>query len=705
VVFDLIRALLAALVVAVAPGWFWACLLRASGDYAERLTYSAALSMALVPAVALIPTRLLGMGVTFPVSVACGLVVFLTGLGAYLRFGAAKGSDQPIFPAPASAISAPALALLVPAFGLALGVMIGAIPGVPVGLRVTSAVDPGPRVLISVALLVLAAGIVHLFMFRRTAPSEEAVELSAFPGPVLRRILLPAVLLLALARGYLGPVLHDWPFIRGVDHYSHAVMAERMMTVGKIEPYLIYPPGFHTMTASISHLSGLEPLEIFPVLGPALLILPALALYALAKRLWGWEYGVAAAFLSVLVGGTYHYFNDAMYPNLVTSQFLMVLALAALAGVYAAPSARNGLLLALLGSSVVLYHPVASMYLAVLLALVGVYFVLPLLFRDRRTGLALLLSFALLGSLSVLYAWNTYDLGDALAGLVDRSGESTTTQAVEMAVGTQAPYGIGSLVGTMVSQPVAWLGLLGVFLLVGDGRRRMGVPAAITHITLFLWALLLFVGSRAAITGFPQRFGRDVGVPLALLGALALVTILRSLGTRRRAAAVFIASAAALLTVTLVGVQTAQSLKWASAPSFQMTMTPEIAAAGEWLEDHNEGGNIIVSPHVNQVPGRMMLAMGHYSALQSFELWQVTNPRDLPPTGPKPVWDVLWLMTHPDNGRTDRILREYDVRYIVLYKNMPDRQTQDYWVSFKSRPDLYRTDFENRDVLIVERRG
>jgi hypothetical protein len=655
--------------------------------------------------VALIPTRLLGMGVTLPVALACALVVFLSGLGAYLRFGAAKGSDQPIFPAPVSALSTPALALLVPAFGLSFGVMTGVIPGVPAVFRVAGAVDPGPRVLISSALLVLAAGIVHLFMFRRTAASEEeVVEPSAFLGPVLRRLLLPAVLLLALARGYLGPVLHDWPFIRGVDHYSHAVMAERMMTVGKIEPYLIYPPGFHTMTASISRLSGLEPLEIFPVLGPALLLLPALALYALAKRLWGWEYGVAAALLSVLLGGTYHYFNDAMYPNLVTSQFLMVLALASLAGVYSAPSVRSGLLLALLGSSVVLYHPVASMYLAALLALVGVYFVLPLLFRHRRTGLVLLLSYTLLGSLSVLYAWNTYDLGGALAGLVDRSGESTTSEAVKMAIGTQAPYEISSLIGTMVSQPVAWLGLLGVFLLVGDGRRRMGVPAAITHITLFLWALLLFVGSRASLTGFPQRFGRDVGVPLALLGALALVTILRSLGTRRRAAAVFVASAAALLAVALVGMQTAQSLSWASGPSIQMTMTPQIAAAGEWLEDHNDGGNIIVSPHGNQVPSRMMLAMGHYSALQSFELWQVTNPRDLPPTGPKPVWDVLWLMKHPDNGRTDRIIREYDVRYIVLYKNMPDRITQDYWVSFKSRPDLYRTDFENRDVLIVERR-
>ena len=706
-VFDLILALLAAFVVAVVPGWFWAGLLRASGDHAERLTYSAALSMALVPAVALIPTRLLGMGVTLPVALACALVVFLAGLGAYLRFGAAKGSDDPIFPAPVSTLSVPTLALLVPAFVLALGVMIGVIPGVPVFLTVTSAVDPGPRVLVTVALLVLAAGIVHLFMSRRTAESsldEEVLESPAFPGPALRRLLLPAVLLLALARGYLGPALHNWPLMRGVDHYSHAVMADRMMTVGKIEPYLIYPPGFHTMTASISRLSGLEPLEIFPVLGPALLILPALALYALAKRLWGWEYGVAAALLSVLLGGTYYYFNDAMYPNLVTSQFLMVIALASLVSVYSAPSARNGILLALLGSSVVLYHQVASMYLAVLLALVGVYFVLPLLFRDRRTGSALLLSFTLLGFLSVLYAWHTYDLGGALAGLVDRSGESTTGNAVKMAVGSQRPYGIGSLIGTMVSQPVAWLGFLGMFLLVGEVRRQVGLPVAIAHITLFMWTLLLFIGSRTSLTGFPQRFGRDLCVPLALLAALALVTILRSLWKRGQVAAVFVTSVAALLTVSLVGVQTAQSLQWASGPSSQMTITPQIAAAGEWLEDHNNGGNIIVSPHVNQVPSRMMLAMGHYSALQSFELIQVMNPRDIPPTGAKPLWDVLWLMTHPDNGRSDRIIRKYDVRYIVLYKNMPDRPTQDYWSSFKSHPDLYKTDFENRDVLIVERR-
>ena len=164
------------------------------------------------------------------------------------------------------------------------------------------------------------------------------------------------------------------------------------------------------------------------------------------------------------------------------------------------------------------------------------------------------------------------------------------------------------------------------------------------------------------------------------------------------------ASAAVLLTVGLVGTQAAQSLKWASGPSTQVTATPEISAAGEWLEDHNTGGNIIVSPHINQVPSRMMLAMGDYSGLQSFEPWQIRFPRDLPPTGPEPLRDVIWVVTHPEGDRTERILQERDVRHVVLYKNMPDRSTNDYWRLFEAHPDLYRKAFENRDVLIVEPR-
>jgi hypothetical protein len=709
VLFDLIQALPAAALVALLPGWFWSRVLltSSSSDLYERLTYSLALSMALVPALALIPTRLLGMGLTLSVTLVCVAVVFFGGLGAYLWFGSVKGTTEEVVGAPpARMLGMLTLGLLVVGFGLGSGVLAGVVPGVQIRPPITVGLAPSTGVMFAIALLVFFAGVVYLVESRPEPQERSSTGLRRPPVGVAQRLLLPTVLLLALLRAYLGPVLRDWPFIRGVDHYSHAVMAELMMTEGKIEPYLIYPPGFHTITAMICRLTGLKPLEVFPILAPILLLLPALALYALARRMWGWHYGVAAALFSILLGGIYYYYNDAMYPNLVAAQFLMVLGVAALVGVYAQPSIRSGLLLALLGSSVVLYHQVSSLYLAALLALVGILFVPYLLVKDRRRGVVLLCSLALLGLLSVIYAWDTYDLPQAVAGLLGGSGSSATGAAVTMAIGTQPPYSLDFLAGIMVSQPVAWLGLLGVLLVAGELlHRRVGVPQALAYLTLIFWLLLLFAGSRTPLSGFPQRFGRDLCVPLAVFAAFGFLAILRSLpGSRKQVAAVFVASLTVLLAATLVGVRTISSLESASGPSVQMTMTPEIAAAGEWLKENNEGGNIMVSPHVNQVPSRMMLAMGGYSALQSFEVWQIERPRDLPPTGDGPLRDVLWTMKHPKGERTDQILEEYDVRYVVLYKDMPDRPTADYWKNFEARPGLYRTVFENEDVLIVTRR-
>src|SRR3712207_489820 len=168
--------------------------------------------------------------------------------------------------------------------------------------------------------------------------------------------------------------------------------------------------GFHILAAGISGLSGLDPLKLFAVLAPALLLLPTLACYALARRLWGWEVGVAAALFSGLIaGGSYEHVSHARYPNLM-SVFLLTLAVAALVRLYASSSVRDRLTLATLGSSVGFYHMVASLYEAALLGLVGTLFLPYLLLRERKRGLALLSSFALLGLLSVFYAWGTYDL-------------------------------------------------------------------------------------------------------------------------------------------------------------------------------------------------------------------------------------------------------------------------------------------------------
>lgn len=96
---DLIPALLAAFVVAVVPGYFWAACL-CGGDIASRVAYGIGFSITLVPAVALIPARFFGLGVTFYTAVFSVLLVFICGLAAYLRLGPAKNPEEPVSPPP-----------------------------------------------------------------------------------------------------------------------------------------------------------------------------------------------------------------------------------------------------------------------------------------------------------------------------------------------------------------------------------------------------------------------------------------------------------------------------------------------------------------------------------------------------------------------------------------------------------------------------
>jgi hypothetical protein len=162
-----------AVAVYLLPGWFWARLLRASADRAEQAAFSVALSMALVPAALLVPTRVLGTGITLAVAISTPLLVFASGLLAYLRFGAAKGPDAPLAPPPAP-LGTPALALLAAALALALAVIFGVLPHVPIVPLVTVGVVPEMGVLIAIIVLIVFAGIVHVVESGREPVSPPA---------------------------------------------------------------------------------------------------------------------------------------------------------------------------------------------------------------------------------------------------------------------------------------------------------------------------------------------------------------------------------------------------------------------------------------------------------------------------------------------------------------------------------------------------
>jgi hypothetical protein len=344
---------------------------------------------------------------------------------------------------------------------------------------------------------------------------------------------------------------------------------------------------------------------------------------------------------------------------------------------------------------------VASLYLALLLALVATLSLPYLLLGGHRgRAAALFLSLALLGVLSVAYAWSTYDLPALVSGLAGGSDTGAGGRAVTIAVGSQRPLGLEHLV-QMTSLPVLWLGLAGALLAVGDlVRGRLGTPRTLAYLTLLLWAGLLFAGSRTSLSGFPQRFERDLGIPLTILAALAFVSILRPPGLRTTAASLplrLVAIPAAALAIVVVGLQAVQNLGDAAAPSTNV-ISDEVAEAGKWLGDHNNEGNILVTPYLNDhTPGSAMLAMGGYTGLRSYTLERIRSPRALPPSGKEPLRAAQWVMHHPFGERTGAILERYHIRYIVLFKRYPGVP----WRAFESRSGLYEKAFENDAMIIL----
>lgn len=181
------------------------------------------------------------------------------------------------------------------------------------------------------------------------------------------------------------------------------------------------------------------------------------------------------------------------------------------------------------------------------------------------------------------------------------------------------PYPLYHLPGA-VSLPVLLLGVAGIVLLLADRPARTSISYTMTKIVLLLWVALMLDASRTSLSGLPERFELDLGVPLALL---------------------------------LVAGQTAFNLVQAGGPSpedplatSRAAMNPEIQEAGEWLESHNTGGNIAVSPYVESVPSRALLVLGDYSGVQSFRAERIERNRDLSPSGQGPPQDMLWLLGH-----------------------------------------------------------
>jgi hypothetical protein len=719
---DLIRAFCAAVVAVALPGYFWAVFLRPTCGLAERLAYSSAMSMAVVPVVALVLARIAHSGITLWIAIASVGIVLGSGLLAVIIKGAARGSADPIFPKPQVIRDTRALVLIAVA---CLAALVWGVRGYPrpgwlilpilallvlaavLGVRTATPVATPSAATVNAATPAPAAAPAGATAPARGRPAAEPPAAPATAGrdrdtrrpPLWHAAALGIVLVLTAVRAYAPVIRFDWPSVRGLDHFSHAVMTEQMLAHGSYPTYLVYPPGFSSISAVVSRLSGLAPLTLFAVLAPALLLLTVMAAYALATRLWGPWYGVAAAALSGLVlTGAYRGFADGRYPDLVSAYFVLPMGVAALLALYQSPSLRSAALAAVLGASPVFYHSVATLYEAIILVLAAALS-LPYLLYLRRRADARMVGLALAATLvlSTCYAWITYGLGWPIVR------HAASSAAVSMVLGSQPAPPAGHLL-TELSPAMVWIGVLGAALLALSLRYEHRPAQVLAGAMILLWCLVMYLGSRTAADGFPQRFERDLGAPLSVVGGLGLGVILSSLWVawqRAKLTPVAAASlAAASLAILAGGVQIFRAVRGEAHPA--PLLSRPVEAAGDWLHRHNSGGTIVSTVLNKGITERAALAIGGYPGLMYYGRRVGADARSLPTAGRKPLIESQEVLAHPGSCAAAKAIADEDVRYVLLYK----KASQEFDLeAFRANGRSYREVFENQAVIIYATTG
>jgi hypothetical protein len=265
-------------------------------------------------------------------------------------------------------------------------------------------------------------------------------------------------------------------------------------------------------------------------------------------------------------------------------------------------------------------------------------------------------------------------------------------------LGSQAPASQGALLKEL-GPPIVWFGILAVAALAASLRWLRRPAQVLTAATVVAWCVVMYLGSRTSLDGFPQRFERDLGAPLSVMAAFGIGLLIRSLPVRgavSRTAPALAAALAGVLAAVMLLAQFFHAVNASDRSAGEM-LTPRVAAAGRWLDRHNTGGNVISTPYMNPgVTNRAVLAMGGYTGLQSYSPYRIAHPRSLPTAGKTPLLDSQEVLLHPQTCQSANILVSQDVRYVVLYRvgNGADLP------AFAADPAHYQEAFENPSVII-----
>lgn len=317
--------------------------------------------------------------------------------------------------------------------------------------------------------------------------------------------ILAIVVLWRAIYAYWTPVVNNIPVPPGDDVAFHMERVAANLAGDYHLFYREYPLGYHWFIATVARLLGLDAVTALTYLSPLLLVLPILPIFLLGKRLFSPQAGLIAVLAWVgLAHSPLFAYGDGSQANVFGATFLLPLAVYA---VFAATERTNPKTIAwaLAACAIIPFvHHLSVLFTLAALAPLLLYrlwqsFATASTPTKRRLVLSILL---LSGVCLAFWLWTPY--GDSLRRI------------------ERLAFGGVPNIDTILTIHHAWffyLGLIGIAAISLSRSIRVEVKLLVAGWFLAIWAI-----GHSAITPFPERFLRELTIPLALgagyLGAL-----------------------------------------------------------------------------------------------------------------------------------------------------------------------------------------
>lgn len=285
-----------------------------------------------------------------------------------------------------------------------------------------------------------------------------------------------------------------------------------------------YPPLFHGLIAFFSNLFSIDPMQLMKVVTPALVVLPAIAVYFFLSKNVSRLAGFAGFFIC-LIASNYGLvaYVDGNYPNILAAGFFMPIALGFIALSFKKNTKANlvyGAIFMLL--MILTHHLTTAIFLTIMIA----YLIVIAIWRrfDKSAPKLGKIAFVLLGLL--ILAVTLIATTGLKEVFLDAYRNFSLTGSVN-GVTTFLQVPAYSDYADSTGQLAFYFGILGMAYLVSMLRRPNEEVNKPMIVLLLCWFAVTYLLSRTFFVGLPARIARETALPLIMAAAIFIDDVIR----------------------------------------------------------------------------------------------------------------------------------------------------------------------------------